>query len=101
MEHIYIICSLKSQLQIMYILFIKILCSFRYKNGLLGGSEAQWTLNGFDVKTITTDRLHFVTRQYGDNHRLRIMNIDPSLSGEYAVRVSDFFEFFLSIKIDF
>ena len=62
---------------------------------VLGGSEAQWTLNGFDVKTITTDRLHFVTRQYGDNHRLRIMNIDPSLSGEYAVRVSIFsFNFF-------
>ena len=54
-----------------------------------GGTEAVWTLNGFDVKTINGERLHFVTRQFGDNHRLRILNLEPSLSGEYGIKVSN------------
>ena len=47
----------------------------------------KWCLNGVKIDQITNTKTKFVTRQFGDIHRLRIINIDPAAAGEYSIHI--------------
>ena len=51
------------------------------------GENIKWCLNGVKIDQITNTKTKFVTRQFGDIHRLRIINIDPAAAGEYSIHI--------------